>query len=169
MPQRKILSILIAAVAAIHTASAQDWAQWRGPNRDGVVKDFVAPAKWPEKLKLIWKTEVGSGYSSPVVSKDRAWIHARKGQYFCLEAATGKVLWITEGREGANAAILNAKDALLILTSDANLIVAKKSAKGLEQVAKYSVADSATYAHPVAMGNRILVKDDASISLLAFE
>ena len=67
MPQRKILSILFAAVAAIQTVSAQDWAQWRGPDRDGVVKDFVAPAKWPEKLKLVWKTEVGSGYSSPVV------------------------------------------------------------------------------------------------------
>src|SRR5215468_6955084 len=96
MPHRKILSILFAAVAAIQTASAQDWAQWRGPNRDGVVKGFVAPAKWPEKLKLIWKTEVGSGYSSPVVSKDRAWIHARKGDeevVSCLDLNTGKILW----------------------------------------------------------------------------
>jgi outer membrane protein assembly factor BamB len=93
----------------------------------------------------------------------------RKGQYFCLEAATGKVLWITEGREGANAAILNAKDALLILTNDANLIVAKKSAKGLEQVAKYSVADSATYAHPVVIGKRVLIKDDAAMALWGME
>ncbi|HKQ79922.1 MAG TPA: PQQ-binding-like beta-propeller repeat protein [Blastocatellia bacterium] len=403
--------IALTMVIAAQVASAQDWTQWRGPNRDGVVKDFVAPAAWPEKLKLIWRTEVGSGYSSPVVSKDRAWIHTRKGeeeviscldlktgklvwskshpvaftknqyakemgkgpystpalydgklytlgvtsilscfdantgelkwskdfgapdtsklfcgtsfspvidqgaliiyigddlkggsmfafdpatgkekwkwtgegpgysspivvelegarqivtmtdksvisidsktgkllwrlpwpdewsenivtpvlykntlifsgvrkgttavqvakngaewapkqvwhnpeiamymnspvlegdhlfgmsskrkgQYFCLEAATGKVLWTTEGREGFNAAILNVKDALLILTNDANLIVAKKSAKGFEQVAKYSVADSATYAHPVVMGKSVLVKDDASIALLAFE
>ena len=93
---RKILAILFAAIAAIQTVSAQDWTQWRGPNRDGVVKDFVAPAPWPEKLKLIWKTEVGSGYSSPVVSKDRAWIHTRKGEeefVSCLDLKTGKLIW----------------------------------------------------------------------------
>jgi outer membrane protein assembly factor BamB len=411
MPRSKLLPLLFAIVAAFQTVAAQDWAQWRGPNRDGVVKDFVTPTQWPEKLKLIWKTEVGSGYSSPVVSNGRAWIHTRKGeeeavscvdlktgkilwiksytvaftknqyatemgkgphstpvlydgklytlgvtatlscfdaasgelkwrkefgapdtskmfcgtsfspvvdqgnlivyvgddikggsmlaldpatgkerwrwtgegpgyaspivveiegarqivtmtdksvigvesktgkllwrmpwpdewnenivtpvpykntlifsgvrkgtiaaqvtkngpewttkqiwhnpeiamymnspviegdylfgmsskrkgQYFCLEAATGKVLWATEGREGANAAILNAKDALLILTNDASLIVAKKSAKGFEQVAKYSVADSPTYAHPAPMGKMILIKDDASMALWSLE
>jgi outer membrane protein assembly factor BamB len=408
---KAILSISVAAVAAFQTVSAQDWPQWRGPNRDGLAGDFMAPAQWPEKLNLIWKTEVGSGYSSPVVSKDRAWIHSRKGeeevvscldlktgkilwsrsypvafnknqyatemgkgphatpvlydgklytlgvtailscfdansgalkwrrefgapdtskmfcgtafspvvdqgnlivyagddikggsmfgldpatggerwkwtgegpgyaspivaniegarqivtmtdksvigvesksgkllwrmpwpdewnenivtpvlyknmlifsgvrkgtvaaqvtkngaewavkqvwhnpeiamymnspvlegdylfgmsskrkgQYFCMEAATGKVLWITEGREGANAAILNAKDALLILTSDANLIVAKKSANGFQQVAKYSVADRPTYAHPTPTGKMILIKDDVAMALWSLE
>src|SRR5262245_41610547 len=109
--------------------------------------------------------------NSPVLEGDHLFgmSSKRKGQYFCLEAATGKALWTTEGREGANAAILNAKDALLILTSDANLIVAKKSVKGFEQVAKYSVADSATYAHPVALDKRILVKDDAAIALWGME
>jgi len=109
--------------------------------------------------------------NSPVLEGDHLFgmSSKRKGQYFCLEAATGKVLWATEGREGFNASILSAKDALLILTSDASLIVAKKSAKGFEQVAKYSVADSATYAHPVAMGKRILIKDDAGMALWSME
>src|SRR5262245_57197037 len=95
MPRRKIMSILLAAVA-FQTVSAQDWAQWRGPNRDGVASEFEAPARWPEKLKLIWKTEVGSGYSSPVVLKDRAWILTRKGEVevvSCLDLKTGKTLW----------------------------------------------------------------------------
>jgi len=416
MPDKRIVTAIFISVfwlCGVQAISAQDWAQWRGPNRDGVARDFVAPAQWPDKLKLIWKTEVGSGYSSPVVSKDRAWIHTRrgeeevvscldlktgktlwsksytvaftknqyatqmgkgpystpvlydgklytlgvtailscldaasgdlkwrkefgapdtskmfcgtavspvvdqgnlivyvgddikggsmfaldpatgnerwkwtgegpgyaspivvelegvrqivtmtdksaigvelktgkllwrmpwpdewnenivtpityknllifsgvrkgtiavaaqspqngaewtakqvwnnpeiamymnspvlegdhlfgmsskrKGQFFCLEAATGKILWTTEGREGAGAAILNAKDVLLILTSDASLIVAKKSAKGFEQLAKYSVADSATHAHPVAIGKSILIKDDGAIALWNIE
>jgi hypothetical protein len=59
--------------------------------------------------------------------------------------------------------------ALLILTSDANLIVAKKSVKGFEQVAKYSVADSPTYAHPAPTGKMILVKDDAAMTLWGLE
>src|SRR5262245_53245721 len=90
------ISILgcIGLIASI--AVAQDWAEWRGPNRDGVVKDFVAPAAWPKELKLLWKTPLGSGYSSPVVSKDRAWIHARKGEeeiVSSVDLKTGKVVW----------------------------------------------------------------------------
>src|SRR5262245_59261001 len=86
----------IVWLCGVQAICAQDWAQWRGPNRDGVVKDFAAPDKWPEKLKLIWKAEVGSGYSSPVVSKERAWIHTRKGEeevVSCLDLNTGKILW----------------------------------------------------------------------------
>ncbi len=393
------------------SASAQDWPQWRGANRDGVVKDFVAPAVWPEKLRQVWRTPVGSGYSTPVISKDRVWVHSlsgeeeaisclelktgkllwskrypaqftknqyaaqmgkgpfstpalhqgklytfginavlscfdaqsgklewqkdfgkpdtskmfcgtavsplidggnvivyagddikggvmvaldavsgkekwrwtgegpgyaspiiatfdgvrqvvtmtdksvigvaakdgqllwrmawpdewnenivtplvyknslilsgvrkgtvavqvvktgakwetrelwsnreltmymnspvlegdhlygmtnkRKGALFCAEAATGKILWTTEGREGANAAILHTKDLLFILNNDAGLIVARKNPKAFEQVAKYSVADSATYAHPVIWGRQILIKDDAAIALWTLE
>lgn len=407
----KIISILSCVGFMFSLTAAQDWPQWRGANRDGVVKDFVAPAAWPEKLKQVWKMPVGSGYSSPVVSKDRAWIHSRdnneetvtclnlktckilwrkaepvaftknqyakemsngpfatpalaggrlytlsvnavlscfdamtgelkwrkdfgkpdtskmfcgtaasplidggnvivyvgddikggqmvaldaasgnerwkwmgegpgyaspiiatfagarqvvtmtdksvvgiaakdgallwrlawpdewnenivtpivhknslilsgvrkgtvavqiaktgdkwepkevwrnaeltmymnspvldgdhlfgmtnkrKGQLFCAEAATGKVLWTTEGREGANAAILQAKDLLFILNNDGGLIVARKSPKGFEQMAKYSVADSATYAHPIVFGSRILIKGDAAIALWSLE
>jgi outer membrane protein assembly factor BamB len=393
------------------SASAQDWPQWRGANRDGVVKDFVAPAVWPEKLRQVWKTQVGSGYSTPVISKDHVWVHSlsgeeeaisclelktgkllwskrypaqftknqyaaqmgkgpfstpalhqgklytfginavlscfdaqsgklewqkdfgkpdtskmfcgtavsplidggnvivyagddikggvmvaldavsgkekwrwtgegpgyaspiiatfdgvrqvvtmtdksvigvaakdgqllwrmawpdewnenivtplvyknslilsgvrkgtvavqvvktgtkwetrelwsnreltmymnspvlegdhlygmtnkRKGALFCAEVATGKILWTTEGREGANAAILHTKDLLFILNNDAGLIVARKNPKAFEQVAKYSVADSATYAHPVIWGKQILIKDDAAIALWTLE
>ncbi|MBS1809375.1 MAG: PQQ-like beta-propeller repeat protein [Acidobacteria bacterium] len=93
----------------------------------------------------------------------------RKGQFFCAEAATGKVRWATEGREGSQASLLNAKDALFILTSDANLIVAKKVADKFQQLAKYSVADSATYAHPILFGKRILIKDNATLALWSVE
>jgi hypothetical protein len=37
----------------------------------------------------------------------------------------------------------------LILTPDANLIVARQSDKAFEPLRKYSVADSPTWAHPV--------------------
>ena len=69
----------------------------------------------------------------------------RKGSISAWKPLPAKCCGLRKGA-GFNASILNVKDALLILTSDANLIVAKKSAKGFEQVAKYSVADSATHA-----------------------
>lgn len=407
---RKLTFLLIAFLVGT-SAFAQSWKQWRGANRDGVVKDFSAPTVWPKELKQVWKTPVGSGYSSPVVSKDRVWVHGldgeeetvncldlktgkliwrksypaqftknqyatqmgkgpfatpvlhagrlytlgvnavlscfdaqsgelkwqkdfgkpdtskmfcgtaaspmidggnlivytgddirggtmvaldlvsgkeswrwtgegpgyaspiiasfagvrqivtmtdksvigvsakdgqllwrlawpdewnenivtpliyknslilsgvrkgtmaveivktgdkfenrqlwhnreltmymnspvldgehffgmtnkRKGSLFCAEAATGKVLWSTEGREGANAAVLHTKDLLFILNNDAGLIVAKKNHNRFEQLAKYLVADTATYAHPIIFDKQILIKDDASIALLSLD
>ncbi len=109
--------------------------------------------------------------SSPVLEGDHLYgmSSLRKGQYFCLDAKTGKVLWTTEGREGNQAAVVSAGNALLFLTADGNLIVAGKSLKGFEKVAQYTVADSATYAHPAIVGKQILIKDEAALSLWSVE
>jgi outer membrane protein assembly factor BamB len=127
-------------------------------------------AQW--MTKQVWHNpELTMYMNSPVLDGEYFYglSAKRKGQFFCAEAATGKVLWTTEGREGNQAAVLNTKDALFILTSDANLIVAKKAADKFQQLAKYSVADSATYAHPILFGKRILVKDNATLALWSLE
>ena len=127
-------------------------------------------AQWT--TKQVWHNpELTMYMNSPVLDGEYFYGMSakRKGQFFCAEAATGKVLWATEGREGAQAAVLNAKDVLFILTSDANLIVAKKAADKFQQLAKYSVADSATYAHPVLLGKQILIKDNATLALWSME
>ena len=36
-------------------AMAQDWPQWRGPNRDDKVTGFTAPATWPTQFTQKWK------------------------------------------------------------------------------------------------------------------
>ena len=33
---------------------AQDWPQWRGPNRDAKVTGFKAPSTWPKELTQKW-------------------------------------------------------------------------------------------------------------------
>src|SRR5262252_4554005 len=79
-----------------NTALAQDWNQWRGPNRDAVVASFNPPNTWPDKLKPIWKVQVGIGHSSPVVSGKRVFIHSRKDEnevVSCFDLDTGKQLW----------------------------------------------------------------------------
>jgi len=64
----------------------QDWPQWRGPNRDGKVTGFTAPQKWPEELKLRWKTPVGSGDATPALVGDKLYVFTRR-------AADGKEIW----------------------------------------------------------------------------
>jgi outer membrane protein assembly factor BamB len=104
--------------------------------------------------------------SSPVLAGGRifGFSHKNKGQFFAVDAATGKTLWLSEGRQGENAAVLAAGDALLLLTNDGELIVAKKDAKAFAPIATYTVADSATWAHPALVGTTLLVKDHETLA-----
>jgi len=93
---------IIAAVAACVLligagyVFAQDWPQWRGPNRDGKVGGFTAPQTWPNALTPKWKATVGSGDSTPALVGDRLYVFARQGRdevTLCLNAADGKQVW----------------------------------------------------------------------------
>ena len=90
----------------------------------------------------------------------------KKGQFFCLDAETGKTLWQSAGRMGENAAILNAGQILFLLTNEAKLVVIPTSASEYKPLAEYTVADSQTWAHPLIIGNRILVKDETTLRSL---
>jgi outer membrane protein assembly factor BamB len=91
------LTIGIAfATLAIPLAVAQNWPQWRGPNRDGAVASFTKPAAWPERLQQRWRVEVGLGYATPLLVNDRIYMYSRQGEeevLSALDAASGKVLW----------------------------------------------------------------------------
>ena len=73
---------------------AQDWPQWRGPNRDGKVTGFKTPERWV--LKQRWKTTVGSGDATPALIGDKLYVFTRQGDNevtTCLDAGSGKELW----------------------------------------------------------------------------
>ena len=73
---------------------AQDWPQWRGPNRDGKVKGFEAPERWV--LKQRWKTTVGLGDATPALVGDKLYVFTRQGDdevTTCLEVVSGEELW----------------------------------------------------------------------------
>ena len=61
------LMVLLAATGAL----AQDWPQWRGPNRDGKASDFKAPKTWPKELAQKWKVTVGEGVATPSLVGDK--------------------------------------------------------------------------------------------------
>lgn len=94
-PKLAILVVLLLLLVA-PAASAQEWTQWRGPDRDGFVSAKNAPVTWPEKLDRVWRVEIGEGYSSPVVSAGRAFVHSRRDPEEVVTAinlADGKVIW----------------------------------------------------------------------------
>jgi outer membrane protein assembly factor BamB len=87
------------------------------------------------------------------------------GQFFAIDANTGQTLWLSEPRQGDNAAVVRAGDWWFALETDAELVVARANPKQLEIVKRYTVADSATWAQPVLSGQRVFVKDVSAISL----
>jgi outer membrane protein assembly factor BamB len=87
----------IAVLATLTPMGAQDWPQWRGPNRDGAAT-FKSPANWPDMLQERWKIEVGPGYATPLVVGDRLYMFSRQGEeevMQALDAASGKQIWRT--------------------------------------------------------------------------
>src|SRR6266403_2394603 len=85
-----------AALLALTTVLAQDWPQWRGPNRDAKVTGFTAPKTWPKELTQKWNVTVGQGDASPALVGDKIYIFARQDTdeiALCLDARTGKELW----------------------------------------------------------------------------
>jgi outer membrane protein assembly factor BamB len=77
-------------------APAQDWPQWRGPNRDDKVSGFTPPKTWPPEFHQKWKVSVGQADATPALAGDKLFIFARLDDnevIQCLEAATGKEIW----------------------------------------------------------------------------
>jgi outer membrane protein assembly factor BamB len=169
---------------------------WRIPFETEYVQNIVTPVVYKETLifsgldkgtmaiRVIkrgggkWETEqvwqnpdVSMYMNSPVVSGDYLFglSHKRKGQFFCIDARNGQTVWAGDGRDGDNAAIVAAGKFLFFLTDAADFIVARGDAKRFEVLKKYSVADSPTWAHPVIVGNRILIKDASSLALLSLD
>jgi outer membrane protein assembly factor BamB len=90
--------LAIGLVLSATVGASAQWHQWRGPERNGVVPVAATPA-WPaapQGWKRAWRVDVGEGYSSPVVSGGRVFVHSRKDPeeiVTALDLATGKVLW----------------------------------------------------------------------------
>lgn len=91
-----LVAVALLAFGLGQTAGAQEWTGWRGPARDGIVLAKNTPATWPKSLQKLWRVEVGEGYSSPIVSSGRAFVHSRRDPEEIVTAvnlADGKILW----------------------------------------------------------------------------
>src|SRR5262245_50365296 len=88
-------SIVLVLLLSV-SASSQDWAQWRGPNRDGAVVAGSLPTSWPAGVKRVWRVDVGEGYSSPVISANRVYVHSRRDPeeiVTAIDLQSGTILW----------------------------------------------------------------------------
>jgi outer membrane protein assembly factor BamB len=88
-------------------ASAADWPQWRGPNRDGKSAEKGLMVGFPaDGPKLLWSVEelekIGTGYGTPAIVGGKLYIVGANGAkqdakefVSCLDVATGTAVWQT--------------------------------------------------------------------------
>ncbi len=79
---------------------ADDWPQWRGPNRDGVWHESGIVEKLPAgRIKPRWQVPISAGYCGPTVALGRVYVMDRVDtpkqieRVHAFEAMTGKQLW----------------------------------------------------------------------------
>lgn len=98
----------------LYGATADDWPQWLGPQRDGVWRETGIIEKFPEGgPKQLWRAPLGSGYSGPSVSNGKVFVMDRivpaetpkpkspfdmsqipgNERVLCFKEADGQLLW----------------------------------------------------------------------------
>ena len=102
---RSLTTVLVVVFCfTCSIAVAEDWPQWRGPNRDGVWQAENLVDELPEgQLPLDWSVDIGAGYSGPTVADGRVFVMDRQTadgkqteRILCLDSKTGKQLWVHE-------------------------------------------------------------------------
>jgi outer membrane protein assembly factor BamB len=110
----------------------------------------------------VWENkDISMFMSSPVIGGKTLYglANRNKGQFFAMDLGSGKTLWTTQGRDGDNASIMIAGGLLLLGTTNSEFIVARANPAKFEEVRRYTVADSAMWAHPAIAPRLLVVKD----------
>jgi len=121
-----VLGALLSSVA-----SADDWPQWQGPNRDAISAEHGLLQEWPKDgPPLAWKINgLGGGYSGPSVAGGRIFGMSNRGDdevAWAVSETDGKSLWVTtlgpaydqswpQGKEGPGCTATVDGDLLYVL------------------------------------------------------
>lgn len=153
---------MIASISTRERETKKSYGAWNWPRlQDG---------KWSVQERWFQK-DIAWDMSTAVINGDLlfGFSHYKKGQLFCLDTASGEVLWRGPARTGDNVAFLSIPDHVVALLDNGHLQVIKATQDGLEEVASYEVADSPTWAPPVLLKNALLIKDQTSLTLWSLE
>lgn len=118
--------------------------------------------------ELVWQQdEVALDMSTAVINDGLLYgmSHYNFGRLFCLDPRTGELRWLGPVRLGENVAFLATGDyvAALINKGELQFIAPDKAEPRI--VASFTVSESETWAPPVLLRDRILIKDHDHLTL----
>src|SRR5258708_5129601 len=96
-----LLVLCMRGALAPRSAHADDWPQWRGPNRDGISLERGLVKEWPaEGPSVLWQVDrAGVGYSSLALSGGRIFTQGDLDgveHIIALDVKDGHVLWAVQ-------------------------------------------------------------------------
>ncbi|MBI3417299.1 MAG: PQQ-binding-like beta-propeller repeat protein [Verrucomicrobia bacterium] len=95
--QRIARRVFFMAGVYASSASASDWPQFLGPTRDGAYSGGNLAKQWPKNgPPVLWKKDVGQGFSGPIVADGKVILFHRVGaqeRVECFDAEKGGSLW----------------------------------------------------------------------------
>jgi len=96
--QYKTIALSTLAWLVLTSASAGDWPQYLGPNRNSTSAEKGILRTWPEKgPEVLWTATVGRGFGGPVIKDGKVYLLDRDDKVGdklrCLDFANGKELW----------------------------------------------------------------------------
>lgn len=97
---KDVVPVSDASAAKSWEPKPGDFLEYRGANRDGVVRGVQLATNWSEKPpKQLWRTRVGPAWSGMIVVDGHLVTHEQRGDVeaiACRDAATGKEIWVHE-------------------------------------------------------------------------
>ncbi len=96
-PIRLVSCFSLAFLIGCQTSWAEEWNQWRGPNRDGSTAEDAWPESIEGRLNLVWEQPLSPSYSGPVVHKGLVitteTIDKQLERVSAYELASGSLAW----------------------------------------------------------------------------
>lgn len=79
-------------------AAAENWPQWRGPERTGVSHETGLALKWSETENITWKLPLPTwSGATPIVWRERIFLNVAEDEdklaFWCVDRTKGEVLW----------------------------------------------------------------------------
>src|SRR5262245_37180066 len=99
------------------------------------------PNEWT--TSNVWHTDEVSMHLSDAVESNGVLFglsHLNSGQYFALDLENGRVLWKSEPRQAAHAAIVRSGNTIFSLEDDSELLVIRLNRERFDPIARYKVA-----------------------------
>ena len=116
--------------------------------------------------KELWSNpDNGVQFNSPVLKGGQIYGLSQRSVIFCLDAKDGKTLWTSDLGGRGFGSIVDAGSVLLVLSPKGELTVVEPNDKEYKKLTSYKVAETETYAYPVAAGKGVFVKDKDAITL----
>ena len=133
------------------------------------LEPLLKDGKW--SVSRLWhQRKVALDMSTAVINGDHLYgmSHFKMGQIFCLDPRDGTIRWLSEGRIGQNVAFLSLEGHVAALRSNGELRIIAADPTGYRARASYRVAPDQTWAPPVLLDSRILIKDLNRLTLWSF-